>query len=100
MVFSEKHGDYEKFNMRKARWTCPECRKDNLGIHTDVHSTRAWFVCHSCWFDSRTLGTFDKHKMRYNDSATQVKQVYALRNINEGLVKILNAGFGKKKEVD
>jgi len=68
----EKHGNYSKFDLKKARWDCALCGKDTMKVSTDRFSSRAWFVCPSCGFDSRTIGTFSKDGMRFNDSVSEL----------------------------
>ena len=70
MGVENKHGKYEKFDLNKARWECPQCGKDALMVESrafrspNQFSLTHSFKCEKCEFDSLKYG----FQMRHNFS--------------------------------
>ena len=61
-----KHGRYEKFDISKASWMCPACRKDTLILKPYNNGEQFTFVCAACGFDSKDYAISVKKSGTYN----------------------------------
>lgn len=65
MPTQTKHGRYEKFDISKASWVCPACKKDTMILNpVDGKYT---FICAACNFDSKDYAISMTDKSSFNE---------------------------------
>jgi predicted RNA-binding Zn-ribbon protein involved in translation (DUF1610 family) len=82
MGIESKHGKYEKFDLNKARWECPQCGKDALVVESRAFrsptqfSLTHSFKCEKCEFDSLKYGFQMKHKESFNSAHRKLTDMW------------------------
>jgi len=72
MSVQNKHGEYEQFDINKARWVCPKCGEDAMMVETRAFRSPYKFIvahsfkCEKCGLSSLEYDFSMKKKDSFN----------------------------------
>lgn len=68
-----KNGKYEKFDISKASWVCPHCKKDSLKLK-QIEDKYLYFDCDLCGLSSKDYAIAMSPKSTFNSVYREFKK--------------------------